>query len=143
MAVARVRLDLDLGVINEVGMDEARRQVLDMTRATLNRGIVLTPVRHGFLRGRNDMRLWETGLIAYGEVYNDARYAAAVHNGADPRIIEAKPRAGGRQGALRFRAGGRFIYRKRVNWPGTRPRPWLTTAMIQMAPQYGFEVVDI
>jgi len=143
MAVARVRLNLNLGAVNDIGMDEARRHVLDMTRATLNRSNVLTPVRFGNLRAHNDMRLWETGLVAYGEVFNNVRYAAAVHNGADPRVIEAKPRAGGRQGALRFKAGGRYIYRKRINWPGTRPRPWLTTAMIQVAPQYGFEIVDI
>lgn len=143
MAVARVRLNLDHGAINDIGMDEARRQVLDMTRATLNRSNVLTPVRTGNLRGHNDMRLWETGLVAYGEVFNAVRYAAAVHNGADPRVIEAGVRAGGRQGALRFKAGGRFIYRRRVNWPGTPPRPWLTTAMIQVAPQYGFEIVDV
>jgi hypothetical protein len=143
MTVARVRLNLNRGQVNQIGMDEARRHVLDMARATLNRANVLTPVRTGNLRGHNDMRLWETGLIAYGEVFNAVEYAAAVHNGADPRIIRAKPRAGGRQGALRFRVGGRYIYRKEVSWPGTRPRPWLTTATIQVAPQYGFEIVNV
>ena len=143
MAVARVRLRLDEGAVNEIGMDAARDLVLDMTRATLNRATVLTPVRTGRLRASNDMRLWETGLVAYGEVYNNLSYAAAVHNGAEARIIRAHDRNGGRPGALRFKQGGRVIYRREVRWPGTPPRPWLTTAMIQVAPQYGFAVVDL
>jgi hypothetical protein len=138
MAVARVQLKLDQEAVNEIGMDAARRLVLDMTRATLNRANVMTPVRTGRLRAGNDMRIWETGHTAYGLVYNDVNYAAPVHNGAEARDIVPRTAQ-----ALRFRQGGRVRFAARVRWPGTKPRPWLTRAMIQVAPQYGFEIVDL
>lgn len=142
MAIARVRLEFNDSAINRIGMDEAQRRVVDMTRATYNRANILTPVRHGHLRSKNDFRTYSVGLTYRGEVFNNTEYAAAVHNGAKPRRIYAKPRPWKGGGALRFKAGGRVLFRKYVDWPGTKPRPWLATAMRQVAPQYGFVVDD-
>lgn len=142
MAIARVTLELNIPAIQRDGMSEARRLVTDMTRATYNRANILTPVKTGLLRSRNAFRVYEAGQTVRGEVYNNTDYAAAVHNGAEPRRIYAKPRPWKGGGALRFKAGGRVLFRKYVDWPGTRPRPWLAMAMIQTAPRYGFVVTD-
>jgi len=141
MAIARVTLTWNDPAIERIGMDEVRKLVTDMTRATYNRANILTPVRSGRLRSNNAFRTYAAGLTYRGEVYNNTSYAAAVHNGAEPRRIYAKPRPWKGGGALRFKVGGRVLFRKYVNWPGTKPRPWLATAMIQVAPQYGF-IID-
>lgn len=141
MAIARVVLTWNDPAIERIGMDEAGKLVTDMTRATFNRANILTPVRTGRLRSANNWRVYIAGQTWRGEVYNNVSYAAAVHNGAEPRRIYAKPRPWKGGGALRFKAGGRVLFRKYVDWPGTKARPWLVTAMVQTAPRYGF-VID-
>jgi hypothetical protein len=136
MAIARVRLEFNDSAVNRMGMDEAQRQVVEVTRAIYNRANLLTPVRTGRLRSANQFRTYTAGLTYRGEVFNNTDYAAAVHNGAKPRRIVPR-----RAQALRFRAGGRVLFRASVMWPGTKPRPWLATAMIQVAPRHGF-VID-
>lgn len=138
MARAQIRLDLNMGSLTQLGLMEARRRVADMTRATFNRANVLTPVDNGHLRLNNNMRLFTVGLVAYGEVFNQLEYAAAVHNGAKPRTI--RPRL---KKALKFTMNGRTVFAKSVEWPGTRPQPWLSTAMVQTAPRYGFTIINL
>ena len=138
MARAQIRLDLNAGAINRLGLVEARRRVADMTRATFNRANVLTPVDTGRLRVGNNMRVYTAGLIAYGEVFNQVEYAAAVHNGARPRKIVPRTKK-----ALKFTVNGQTIFAKSVNWPGMRPQPWLTKAMVETAPRYGFTVINL
>ena len=53
MAIARVTLTWNDPQIERIGMDEARRLVIDMTRATYNRANILTPVKTGHLRSKN------------------------------------------------------------------------------------------
>lgn len=138
MARAQIRLDLNSSAINQLGLDEARRRVADMTRATFNRAVVLTPVDNGLLRLSNRMRLYSAGSIAYGEVFNQVEYAAAVHNGARPRTIVPR-----RKKALKFTMNGRTVFAKSVEWPGMRPQPWLSTAMVETAPRYGFTIINL
>lgn len=62
-----------------------------------------------------------------GIVYLDegqAPYGPAIHNGAAARVIVPKERK-----ALRWAKGGKFIFAKRVNWPGIRPDPFLYQAL--------------
>lgn len=142
MAIARVSYQWNDAAINAGGMNEARKLIAQVTRATYNRANVLTPVRTGRLRVGNSFRLYETGLVARGDVFNNTSYAAAVHNGAGPRRIYAKSRPVRGGGALRFEVGGRVIYRKWVDWPGSKGKPWLAQAMLQVAPRYGFRVTN-
>lgn len=52
-------------------------------------------------------------------------YALAHHNGTKPHIIVAKP-----PGILRFKGTGTtIVWKKAVAHPGTRPNPYLTTAL--------------
>lgn len=144
MAVARVTLRINDAAMERIGMDYARDRVAEVTRAIYNRANILTPVRTGRLRSANQFRNYVTGLTARGEVFNNLDYAAAVHNGARPRVIHARTRPWKGGGRLRFKnAGGATIFRHSVNWPGTKPRPWLATAMLQIAPQYGFVVENL
>lgn len=55
----------------------------------------------------------------------DVFYAAYVNDGTRPHVIRPK-RRGGR---LRFNVGGRVVYARVVNHPGTRARPFLDRAL--------------
>jgi hypothetical protein len=138
MARAQIRLDLNLGAVNQLGLEEARRRVADMTRATFNRANILTPVDTGRLRVGNNMRLYTAGLVAYGEVFNQVEYAAAVHNGAKPRTIVPRTKK-----ALKFVMNGRTVFASSVDWPGMKAQPWLSQAMVQTAPRYGFTIIRL
>lgn len=62
-----------------------------------------------------------------GIVYlNDkqAPYGPAIHNGARARVIVPRNRK-----ALRWVAGGKFVFAKRVNWPGIKADPFLYQAL--------------
>lgn len=152
--VVRAKLDLNRGAINQIGLREARRKVTDMTRATFNRANILTPVDTGNLRTHNSQRVYQAGLVVYGEVFNLAEYAAAVHNGTRRHTIYPKTRpvqigtnSAGlpiyRSGVLRFKAGGRTVYARHVTMPARKGRPWLVNAMVQTAPRYGFTIVTL
>lgn len=133
--MARVSLNLDQAALHRVGMERARMLVNKVTRQTLNRSAVLCPVDTGRLRASGSMRIAERGSAVVGEVEYTADYAAAVHNGTRPRVIV--PRRGR---YLRFRVGGRTVYARRVNHPGTPARPYLATALVEVAGRAGFTV---
>ena len=62
----------------------------------------------------------EGGVDAGGR---DAPYAPFVHQGTRPHVIMPRNAR-----ALRFEVGGRTVFARRVNHPGTRARPFLKNA---------------
>jgi len=117
-------------------MERARMLVNKVTRQTFNRSAVLCPVDTGLLRASGTMRMGAGfGSMVKGQVEYTADYAAAVHNGTRPRVIV--PRRGR---YLRFQVGGRTVYARRVNHPGTPARPYLATALVEVAGRAGFTV---
>jgi hypothetical protein len=67
------------------------------------------------------------------EIGHDERmapYAKFVHWGTKPHVIKPKDKK-----ALRFVAGGKFVFAKSVNHPGYVGHPWLKTAVEQVAPE--------
>lgn len=54
------------------------------------------------------------------EVRSEKNYSAAVEYGTAPHTIEAKNAK-----ALRFTKGGKTIFAKKVNHPGTKPQPFM------------------
>ena len=133
--MARVTLVLDQAALHQVGMDLAKRLVTGVTRGTLNRSAALCPVDTGLMRASGMMRIGGFGSQVVGEVEYTADYSLAVHNGTRPHVI--LPRRGQ---YLRFQVGGRTVYARRVNHPGTRPRPFLATALTEVAGREGFAV---
>lgn len=133
--MARASLNLDQAALHRVGMERARMLVNKITRQTLNRSAVLCPVDTGRLRASGSMRIAERGSAVVGQVEYTADYAAAVHNGTRPHVIV--PRRGR---YLRFQVGDRTVYARRVNHPGTPARPYLATALREVAGRAGFTV---
>lgn len=87
----------------------AKRQVGKKTRA-LERSI-----GYRMVRAANGV---------FFEVTATNRIALLHHEGSRPHIIT--PHA---QRVLRFRSGGRVVYARQVAHPGTRPNPYLVTAL--------------
>lgn len=63
-----------------------------------------------------------------GGITSHAPYSVFVHEGTRAHVI---PRGGGGPGQkiLKFKAGGETLFRRTVNHPGARPRPFLTNAV--------------
>jgi hypothetical protein len=128
-------LEFDVGAANQLGMTSVRELVTGTTRRILNRSAALCPVDTGRLRASGSMRVGAFGSQVRGEVEYDADYALMVHDGTPPHVIRAR-----RGQVLRFTVGGRVIYVRQVRHPGTRPRPFLATALQEVAGREGFLV---
>jgi hypothetical protein len=129
-------LHLSRARLNAVGMDASKSLVTRVTRRTLNRSAVLCPVDTGNLRASGKMKVGRTGSGYQGEVEYTARYAAAVHEGRRAITIRAR-RPGGQ---LRFSIGGRTVYARSVRQPARPGRPFLSTALAEIAGAEGFAV---
>ena len=100
----------------------------------VNRAKVLAPVRTGRLRSSiraEPPRIFSLrGTVKVG---SDLEYAGFVNDGTAPHVI--RPR---RAQVLRFTVGGRVVFAKVVNHPGTRPNPFLDRALREVAAARGY-----
>lgn len=133
--MARHTLRVDVGALNAEGLTVARKAVTKVVRRTLNRSAILAPVDTGYLRATGKMNVGDRGLLVVGEVEYTASYAAAVHEGRRALTIRAK--GGGR---LKFVVDGRTVYARQVHQPARAGRPFLSTALREVAAQEGFTV---
>ncbi len=134
--MVRHTLKVDRPGLNQVGMREARQQVERVIRRTFNRSQVLVPVDNGPLRASGRIEPASSrGLTVVGGVVYGAEYAAAVHNGRRALTIRAKG-----NGRLKFVVDGRTVYARQVHQPARKGRPYLATALAEVAAQEGFSV---
>ena len=82
------------------------------------------PIKTGNLRGSIRVIVTMRGRLEIGPDVQIAEYAWDVEYGTKPHVIEAKPGK-----TLRFEAGGKVIYTKRVNHPGTAAQPYVRPAV--------------
>ena len=87
----------------------------------------LTPEHTGLLKRGNQSEVVASG--DYGRVYNQVPYATFVHNGTKPHPIYPK-KAGG---VLVFQIGGKTVFARKVNHPGTKAQPFYQAAIDQSA----------
>lgn len=133
--MARVRLDR--AVLNRTIRGASRNELETTSRQVVNRAKVLAPVDAGRLRA--SIRIERRRLLTLRSVYtigSDVSYAGYVHDGTRPHQI--RPRNPG--GALRFRMGGRIVFARVVNHPGTRARPFLDQALREIAGGKGYDI---
>lgn len=136
--MVRHTLRVDQGALNHEGLTVMRRAVTKVVRRTLNRSAILCPVDTGLLRASGKMNVADRGLLVVGEVEYTARYAAAVHEGRRALTIRAKG-----NGRLRFVVDGRVVYARQVHQPARAGRPFLRTALEEVAGQEGFRVTGV
>jgi hypothetical protein len=133
--MVRHTLRVNTSTLNREGMELARKKVRRVVRRTDNRSAVLTPVDTGYLRATRQSNVSSRGLLVIGEVKYTADYAAAVHNGRRALTIRAKG-----NGRLKFTVDGRTVYARQVRQPARAGRPYLSTALREVAPSEGFRV---
>lgn len=133
--MAWAELDLDLGALHSVGMNKAKTLVNRTTRRVFNRSQVLCPVDTGLLRasGRFSVALGASQVT--GQIVYDTEYAAAVHNGRRALTIRARGRK-----SMRFVVDGQVIFARAVRQPARAGRPYLSSALFQVAVPAGFRV---
>jgi len=119
--------------MHATGMAAARKIVARATRKTDNRSAALVPVDTGLLRASRQSDVRSAGSTVTGVVKYTAEYAAAVHNGRRALTIRSRP--GGPK--LKFTVGGRTVYTRVVHQPARPGRPFLTTALREVAAQEG------
>jgi hypothetical protein len=134
---ATIRITVDQGASAQIGVQAARRTVTDTTRRVLNRGTILTPVKTGNLRSKNNSRVQQQGLRVVGTVFNQTNYAAAVHDGSKAHTI--RPRS---KKVLKFLIDGEVVFAKSVNHPGTKGQPWLRRALEEIAGSEGYTITN-
>lgn len=134
-----VRVDVNRAALQRVAATGAGRLVLSTTRRVLNRAKVLTPVDTGTLRASQTMEVRTTGSATTGRVSTWINYALAVHEGV-PHPVVIRPRT---RKALRFVVNGRVVYARKVTLPPRHGRPWLRTALIEVAIPAGFAVTRL
>jgi hypothetical protein len=134
---SKVRTQLNRNELRRVGRVATGRKVATVTRKVLNRARVLSPWDQGNLRGAHTMSLSAPVSRAFvrGRVLVRVRYALPVHEGSKPHIIRARKKK-----ALRFKMGGTTVIVRQVRHPGTKARPWLMTALQEVAAREGFKV---
>lgn len=130
------RVQVDRRAILAAARRAAREEIEPGMRQALNRSRVLTPVDTGRLRSATRSRIRNTLTGVTGELINDVEYAEMVHDGTAPHRITPRRR----DGVLRFNIGGRVVYARYVNHPGTQARPFLSQAMRETAQARGWRV---
>jgi hypothetical protein len=132
LTVARIRLDR--AQLNRTLTNASRSELREASRQVVNRAKILAPVRTGRLRSSiraEPPRIFS--LRGSVKVGSDLEYAAFVNDGTRPHQIRPRNRQ-----VLRFQVGGRTVFAKVVNHPGTRPRPFLDRALREVAAQRGY-----
>ena len=129
MIEVRLSVKQVTGTVDREGAITSARQVghyevTNMSRKVMNQATVDCPVDTGNLRSHHRIRVRDLRTRVKGSVINDAKYAAAVHDGSPPHTITAR-----RKKALRFTMGGETIIVRSVRRPGTKARPWLYKAL--------------
>ena len=84
----------------------------------------LVPVKTGTLRASIKVQQARDLKGRYSVSYDveaGAKYAAYVHEGTRPHVIEGNP-------LLVFQVGGATVFTRRVNHPGTKANPFLLRA---------------
>lgn len=131
--MARIRLDR--AALNRTITNASRRELTEAGRQVVQRAKVLAPVRTGRLRSSikaEPPRIFSLrGSLTIG---SNVEYAGFVNDGTRPHRIT--PRRSG--GVLRFVVGGRVVYARVVNHPGTRARPFLDQALREVAARRGY-----
>lgn len=134
MALARAYVKLNQSATREAGTRAGLKLVNDLSRRTADTARGRAPARTGFLR--NSIRpdpATVTGDRIVGGVTAHADYGIFVHEGTKPHMIYPR-----KAKALRFTMNGKTVYAKSVRHPGTRPQPFLLTALNMEAPRLGF-----
>lgn len=134
MVIAKAFITMNQAATRDAGNRAGLTLVNQLSRRVAETARAEAPARTGFLR--NSIRPAPATIVGnkiVGGVEAHAEYGIFVHQGTKPHMIYPR-----KAKALRFTIGGRTVYAKSVRHPGTRPQPFLLTALNKEAPRLGF-----
>lgn len=135
--MARVRLDR--GAIRRSIRDASMSELRIVGPRVVARAKMLAPVDTGRLRAAIGPAKYSRTLTLRPRVTIDVNvdYAGFVHDGTRPHVIRPKNAQ-----VLRFMVGGRVVFARVVNHPGTRARPFLDRAVREVTAGRDYRVSD-
>lgn len=120
----------------------AGRSLDDLLMFTANSMVqdmqAIVPVDTGNLRANIKVVVLARGKLEIGPDTMMAPYAWDVEYGTKPHVIEAKPGK-----VLKFQAGGKTVYTRRVNHPGTRAQPYVRPVIQNWVTRLGEDAVRV
>lgn len=133
-----VEFKIDTNGLRKV-RDEATTALLRRAQSRiLATAKVTSPVDTGAMRAAHkpsNIRLTAQGGTA--DIESVQTYSMFVHEGTKAHTIVPK-----RASVLSFTIGGRRVFAKSVNHPGTKAQPWLRRALETEGGRLGFVVTD-
>ena len=112
---------MDERVIKKFVQIPAEKTYVDAKKNLSN---TMVNVQTGNLRNNLEYSYRKTGDIVKITITSDTPYSSFVHEGTRPHIIRPV-----RKQVLKFQVGGRTVFTKEVNHPGTKARPFLRKAL--------------
>lgn len=97
----------------------------------------MTPVDTGRLRQGHSEIMRASGSSYEVGLRNVVEYATAVHDGTGPHVIVPK-----RAKVLAFTVGGKKVFTKKVNHPGSKGTPFFTDPMNTVNDQVTAEIMN-
>lgn len=129
-------MNLDRASLRRTFSGASRRELRIAARQVVNRAKILAPVRTGRLRGSIDYRTSSFfSLRPKAHVFSDVEYAPFVNDGTRRHFIRPKNKK-----VLRFQVGGKVVYARVVDHPGTKPRPFLDRALSAVTRPRGYRI---
>lgn len=120
-------LKLDDAALNTMLNDpkgEVGRYLRKIGLLILSGARAMVGVQSGALRRSLTMRQGLTGRYQYVSVGSNLSYAELHHEGSKPHDI-----SGGVGRIMRFNVGGKVVYARKVEHPGTKPNKYLVEPM--------------
>lgn len=112
---------LDSFVIDKYVVKPSEKTFRDAKKNLSN---TMVNVQTGNLRDNLEYSYRKNGDKVKITITSDTPYSVFVHEGTRPHIIRPV-----RKQVLKFQVGGRNVFTKEVNHPGTKPRPFLLKAL--------------
>lgn len=137
-ALDLTKLAIDLNQAGEMAGRSLDDLMLHVANSMVADMQAIVPVDTGNLRSALKVVVVSQGRISVGPDLNLAPYAWDVEYGTKPHVIEAKPGK-----VLRFQAGGRTVYTRRVNHPGTRAQPYYNPVVRDWVTRLGEDAVRV
>lgn len=135
------RVVLNKAEVRRTAMSLGQKSVRQVTHLVNNQAVQNAPggpYSTGPLKRSIGWQVRFMGTRVEGRSGSKLDYAFYVHEGTPPHRIRARSRPN-----LRFywRKAGRMFTGPYVNHPGQKAQPFLTDALLTVAPRYGYKVV--
>jgi len=121
----KIKLNINTKVDKNLTIDQLKKVLFNSMLKMQELATINCPVDKGRLKNSINLKPTTPGYSNY-QLFDAVEYGPSVEFGTAPHIIRPKGKA------LKFKAGGKTIFAKKVNHPGTRATPFFRPALDQV-----------